>query len=673
MENQQPQLKSLPLGIKQKRILATCNYVARKRGVGKLMLITEAKKLCPDLVVVEGEDLSLFRDVSKKIHALLRCYSWNGKVERLGLDEIFLDVTDVIAYNVELLNRNALAQSFFCLSPSDPEKGFEFDATSFAGCVWQRSQDATQFPRIGDQGDITLRTRLLLGSHLARYLRLQIEEVGYTSSCGISTNKLLAKLVGNKNKPRNQTALLALCDDDVYAFMDEHHLRKVPGIGSRTTRLVDEFVRGKEATKQPAASAGPDDIYAPESESSVTVGAARTDPRISAPALERLLGGPGAERGQGSKVWAFLHGVDDADVKPARDVPTQISIEDTYPKGLRNVSEVRHALTLISTSLLRRMHVDLVVDTEDASQAQTTQASPVENTGKSKKWLAYPKTIRLTTRLKTGFEKGIPSSDTTNPQHFASRTSRSCPLPGFVFGSGITTSSPFIASNTAQTTTTTPTESIVQRLVTETLMPMFLKLHPVNNNHANNVQGNKSSSSPWTIGLLNVCVTNMVGAGVDTSGSGTGRDIAGMFRRQKDTLREFSVYDVDDKGVGGIEVEEREPRKRKRAEEEHVEPAGEDSLESRHASSTAIVNDIDMGYDGDEQQRNGGEDDEDCENKWVSDEDDEEGAGSYYLPGHGSNHESRGSGEQCPLCGHSIPLFAMAAHERFHSMEIEDE
>lgn len=80
------------MGVKQKNILATCNYVARKQGVKKLMLITEAKRLCPNLVIIEGEDLTPFRDTSKKLFGFMRGYSWNRKAERLGFDEVFMGV-----------------------------------------------------------------------------------------------------------------------------------------------------------------------------------------------------------------------------------------------------------------------------------------------------------------------------------------------------------------------------------------------------------------------------------------------------------------------------------------------------------------------------------------------------------------------------------------------------
>lgn len=54
------------------------------------MLITEARKLCPQLVVVEGEDLTPFRDMSKTLFQFLKSHSWNGKAERLGFDEVFM-------------------------------------------------------------------------------------------------------------------------------------------------------------------------------------------------------------------------------------------------------------------------------------------------------------------------------------------------------------------------------------------------------------------------------------------------------------------------------------------------------------------------------------------------------------------------------------------------------
>lgn len=476
IENQQPALKSLPLGIKQKSILATCNYVARRRGVKKLMGITEAKKICPDLVLADGEDLSGFRDVSKKLCNLLTAYSWNKKVERLGLDEVFLDVTDLVAYNVPLLNRNSLSTSFFYLSQEDLEQGFLFDASEIAGCVSGTSRGE-------DLLDNELYVRLLLASHLARYLRLKIEEEGYTSACGISTNKLLSKLAGTKNKPRNQTLLLSLRDADVSSFMGTYGLRQVPGIGCKITYTLESHILGREANK---------DTYTQGS--AVSVGEALNFPTMSPQLLDKLLGGPGSQKGTADKVWALLHGVDDTEVKSSSPIPTQISIEDTY-RGIKALSEITREMKSLSASLIRRMHVDLL-DGDGGPETQGTQ-----------KWMAHPKTLRLTTRPYFAVSENKP--------YDFKRASRSQPLPNFLFS------------------LSSPREELAQKLVDEFLLPMFYKLNP--------------ERESWNIGLINICAANMVLSGTDDSAA-SGRDISVMFKRQDVVLKEFRVYEESQPG-----------------------------------------------------------------------------------------------------------------------------
>lgn len=45
----------------------TCNYVARELGVTKLMSVADAKEKCPQLVLVKGEDLTHYREMSYKV------------------------------------------------------------------------------------------------------------------------------------------------------------------------------------------------------------------------------------------------------------------------------------------------------------------------------------------------------------------------------------------------------------------------------------------------------------------------------------------------------------------------------------------------------------------------------------------------------------------------------
>jgi len=80
-----PRLQGLSFCIKQKHIIVTASYPARKRGVKKMQLWTEAKKVCPDLITIVGEDLTQYRIASKGIRDFVTSFVWGGKVEKLGI------------------------------------------------------------------------------------------------------------------------------------------------------------------------------------------------------------------------------------------------------------------------------------------------------------------------------------------------------------------------------------------------------------------------------------------------------------------------------------------------------------------------------------------------------------------------------------------------------------
>lgn len=174
-----------------------------------------------------------------------------------------MDVTDMVDYNLDIMNRKAPSSSFFHLDRNDPTVGFSFDASSISGHT---------FPAAGTEADLPIAStamktwsahealfvRLLLGSHLAQYLRLKLEEhKSYTSTAGVSTNKLLSKLVGNINKPKGQTTLLPPYESrfdthhcNVTRFLDAHDIGKVPGIGFKTAQKIRQHVLKRPATFQ---------------------------------------------------------------------------------------------------------------------------------------------------------------------------------------------------------------------------------------------------------------------------------------------------------------------------------------------------------------------------------------------------------------------------------------
>ncbi|KAL8381035.1 hypothetical protein RB595_005363 [Gaeumannomyces hyphopodioides] len=603
VENKHPALKSRPLGIKQKSILATCNYVARARGVKKLGLITEAKKLCPDLVVVNGEDLTPFRDVSKALYRMLRSLcGHNLKAERLGLDEVFLDVTDIVAYNLQLLNPHSLAQSFFCLSETNPEIGFAFDATTFAGCVAPGNSPledgTTSLSRFSSQQGLSASR---IASHLAFYLRQKIEEQGYTCACGIAPNKALSKLVGSLNKPRNQTTLLAESQEDLSSFLDPYRLRSVPGIGGRMVSVLESHVfRSREASSREAGGGRHDAAAHPKKENGdneepLTVGQLRTYPGMGPELIEKLLRPSGMEKGIGEKTWALLHGQDFSEVKEASDIPTQISIEDTYASaGLNTAAQVKRELTKISVSLITRMRADLAEDSDSSSigAARTAGADAAQ------KWIAVPKTLRLTTRPR---HDGSPEDREQNYNH--GRASRSQPIPGFLLG------------------LTRPVDQLAQRLVEETLMPMFHRL-------ATPRPG--GGRGGYDVGLLNVCVANVTMAAGDGAGS-SGRDIAAMFKRRDEFRREFTVHDD--------------------TPEEKQQPSPTVST-----SSPKLLHSCDENA-----QENGL-----LEMSGLGDVEDDLFEGGDELDLWDGQDTQR-----CRMCGHAIPTFALEAHYRYHLLDDE--
>ncbi|KAL3479079.1 hypothetical protein BJX99DRAFT_90468 [Aspergillus californicus] len=485
-EVEQPILKSLPLAVQQKQIVVTCNYEARRRGLHKLQLIKEAKQVCPDVVIVLGEDLTKFRNASKDLYLFLRGYIWGERVDKLGFDELFMDVTDMITYNAALLNPNDLTNSFFYLDRQDPTVGFTFDATKICGPTTpDLAEKATLSPNVTEFDASRLHTRLLIASHLSGYLRGQLEdEKGFTATAGIATSKLLAKVVGSVHKPNSQTTLLPPYstedgnESNVLLFLDSHEIRAIPGIGSKMSRKITSYIAARDEAK---------------AEEKVTVRDVRLCPGMGPTLLERILGGSGAPRDIGYRMWCLLHGVDNAPVGEARDLPTQISIENSYGH-LDNFEAVRKEMVTLAISLIRRMRTDLTEkysDTEDTSSASQEPSKLREGT--RTRWLARPRTLRLSTLPRPN--QGVDSAH----MHSSSRISHSAPLPPYVFSLDESI------------------EALAERLVRETTTSMFRKLH--------------RERTGWDLRVLNIAVTNMVYVAGDSKHN-SGRDIGKMFQKQ---------------------------------------------------------------------------------------------------------------------------------------------
>ncbi|MBB3061707.1 DNA polymerase IV [Microbulbifer rhizosphaerae] len=163
-----PNLRGRPLavgGASDKRgVISTCNYEARSFGVRSAMPSAQAKKLCPDLIVVPG-NMKKYREVSGQIRDIFLEYS--DTIEPLSLDEAFLDVSDS------------------------------------ARC----------------RGSATL---------IAEEIRRRVREgLGITISAGVAPNKFLAKIASDWQKPDGLTVILPEAVDGFVLRLPVHKIHGV--------------------------------------------------------------------------------------------------------------------------------------------------------------------------------------------------------------------------------------------------------------------------------------------------------------------------------------------------------------------------------------------------------------------------------------------------------------
>ncbi|NXJ97197.1 POLI polymerase, partial [Corythaixoides concolor] len=288
-----PELRDEPLGVQQKSIVVTCNYEARKLGVKKLMAVKDAKEKCPQLVLVNGEDLTPYRETSYKVTELLGEFC--PLVERLGFDENFVDITEIVEKRLNQLQQSGC--SGVCVS----------------GHVYNNQPINLQD---------TTHVRLVIGSQIAEEFREAIStRLGLTGCAGVAWNKLLAKLVSGTFKPNQQTVLLPESCRDLMRSLD--HIQKVPGIGYKTAKRLETLgVRN--------------------------VGDLQALPSAS---LEKELGVSIAQR-----IQKLSYGEDGSPVTPSGP-PQSFSDEDSFKK-CSSEAEVKEKIEELLPNLLERIHKD---------------------------------------------------------------------------------------------------------------------------------------------------------------------------------------------------------------------------------------------------------------------------------------------------------------------------
>jgi DNA polymerase-4 len=156
-------------------VVAAASYEVREFGVRSALPMLTARRLCPHAICVRPR-MQRYKDVSRQVFAIFR--ENTPLVQGLSLDEAYLDVT------------------------------------ALAGTV----ADAVQVAR-------SIKVRIL-------------EETGLTASVGVSTNKLIAKIASDLDKP---DGLSIVEPERVHEVLDPLSVRRLPGLGRKTGERVESL------------------------------------------------------------------------------------------------------------------------------------------------------------------------------------------------------------------------------------------------------------------------------------------------------------------------------------------------------------------------------------------------------------------------------------------------
>lgn len=174
-----PEYKNKPVvvgGSPQGRgVVAAASYEARKFGIHSAMPASRAVKLCPRAIFVKPR-FEVYKEVSEQIRSIF--FSYTDLVEPLSLDEAYLDVTDNHVGN-----------------PS---------ATLIAREIKERI----------------------------------VKETGLTASAGVASNKFLAKIASDLEKPNG---LSVITPKKAEQFIEQLEIGKFHGVGKKTQLKMESL------------------------------------------------------------------------------------------------------------------------------------------------------------------------------------------------------------------------------------------------------------------------------------------------------------------------------------------------------------------------------------------------------------------------------------------------
>jgi DNA polymerase IV len=263
-------------------VIATANYEARKFGVHSAMPSGYARQLCPHLIIVKPE-MHKYKTESAKIRKIFHRYT--ELVEPLSLDEAYLDTTDSLLYH--------------------------------GSATW-------------------------IAQAICREI---FETTGLTASAGVSTNKFLAKIASDWNKPNGIKIVLP---GDEIKFIDSLPVKKLHGVGKVMTQKIESM-----------------DVF--------------TCKELRQVELNVLLKKFGK---QGKYLYDLCRGVDNRQVCPD-STRKSISVETTFDKDISEWKDCESELLRLVSSLSRRLEAAGDADKIRKVYVKVKQANFILHTAES--------------------------------------------------------------------------------------------------------------------------------------------------------------------------------------------------------------------------------------------------------------------------------------------------
>jgi DNA polymerase IV len=252
-----PSLKDKPLiiGGGKRGVVATACYVARTFGIHSAMPMFKARKLCPHATVIPP-DMAKYVRVGREVRQLM--FELTPQVEPLSIDEAFMDLT-----GTERLHGMSPARS------------------------------------------------------LARFARRVEADIGITVSIGLSSNKFLAKIASDLDKPRG---FAVLGRDEAVSFLGGRPVGFIWGVGKASAARLERDGYNTIADLQRADE---------------------TD----------LMKRYGVE---GRRLWRLSRGIDDRSVNPERETKS-VSAETTFGEDIASYKPLEQILWSLSEKVSARL------------------------------------------------------------------------------------------------------------------------------------------------------------------------------------------------------------------------------------------------------------------------------------------------------------------------------